>query len=224
VLLTVKNAARLLGVSDKTIYRWVSAARIPHTRVGDQYRFSRAELLAWATSAGRRISPHTMTEPESADAPLPTLAQALAEGGIYYRVGGTTPTEVIREIAKAIRMPAGIDRDYVRDALTARESLASTAAGNGIAIPHIRHPLHELDKPHLALCFLARDVDWKAMDMVPTRIVFVLFSPTTRSHLHLLSRLTFAIRDPEWLSLLKGEALREEILDGLMRAEAKFGG
>ena len=43
--LSVRDSARLLNVSEKTIYRWVKHGKLPAYRVNEQYRFNRAELL-----------------------------------------------------------------------------------------------------------------------------------------------------------------------------------
>jgi len=48
--LTVRDAAKLLAVSEKTIYRWINQGSLPAYRVNEQYRFNRAELLEWATA------------------------------------------------------------------------------------------------------------------------------------------------------------------------------
>ena len=57
--LTVRDVARLLNVSEKTIYRWIKEASIPAYRVNEQYRFNRAELLEWATlEEDRRLGGH----------------------------------------------------------------------------------------------------------------------------------------------------------------------
>ena len=49
--LSVRDAAVLLNVTEKTIYRWIKQGVIPAYQINDQYRFNRAELLEWATSA-----------------------------------------------------------------------------------------------------------------------------------------------------------------------------
>ncbi|HOD84676.1 MAG TPA: helix-turn-helix domain-containing protein, partial [Phycisphaerae bacterium] len=43
--LRVRDAAELLNVSEKTIYRWIAQKLLPVHRVNEQYRFNRAELL-----------------------------------------------------------------------------------------------------------------------------------------------------------------------------------
>ena len=47
--LGVRDVAGLFNVSEKTVYRWVKQRKLPVYRVNEQYRFSRAELLEWAT-------------------------------------------------------------------------------------------------------------------------------------------------------------------------------
>ena len=63
--LLVKDAARLLDVSDKTIYRWIKQGSIPAYKLNEQYRFNRAELLEWATARRISISPEIFREEES---------------------------------------------------------------------------------------------------------------------------------------------------------------
>src|ERR1700733_3063854 len=61
--LTVRDAAQLLDVTDRTIYRWIKQGVIPAYQINDQYRFNRAELLEWATSRKISVSPEIYTEP-----------------------------------------------------------------------------------------------------------------------------------------------------------------
>ncbi len=46
--MTVKEAARFLGVSAQTVYVWVERKQIPHLRVmGRNIRFLRSDLVAF---------------------------------------------------------------------------------------------------------------------------------------------------------------------------------
>lgn len=40
--LGVRDVARILNVSEKSIYRWIQQGQIPAYKVNDQYRFNRA--------------------------------------------------------------------------------------------------------------------------------------------------------------------------------------
>lgn len=218
--LLVKDAARLLNVSDKTIYRWIKQGSIPAYRLNDQYRFNRAELLEWATSRRIPLSPEIFREEESESAPPANFAEALRAGGIYYRIGGGDKQSVLHQVVETMRLPAEVDREFLYEVLLAREALGSTAIGDGIAIPHVRNPviLH-LDRPLVTLCFLDRAVDFGALDGRPVGTLFTLISPTVRAHLHLLARLSFALRDPRFHEAIQGQAGRDEILSAAEAAE-----
>jgi PTS system nitrogen regulatory IIA component len=218
--LTVRDAARLLSVSEKTVYRWIKQGAIPAYQINDQYRFNRAELLEWATSRKLHVSPEIFAEPEGSQTPPPSLSEALAAGGVYYRVGGNDKASVLHAVVDMIKLPEEVDRDFLYQVLLAREALGSTGIGEGIAIPHVRNPivLH-LSRPMVTLCFLERPVDFGAIDGQLVTTLFTLISPTVRAHLHLLSRLGFALRDPGFKGAVLRQAPREEIVDALRRAE-----
>src|ERR1041384_8548611 len=56
VKITVREAARLLSVSESEIYRWIDEGAIPCHVVNHQPLFSRAELLEWATAHRKPLS------------------------------------------------------------------------------------------------------------------------------------------------------------------------
>jgi PTS system nitrogen regulatory IIA component len=85
-----------------------------------------------------------------------------------------------------------------------RERLASTGIGNGIAIPHPREPLSRPpDSPVITTCFTKNSVQYGAIDDRPVSILFLLISPTVKHHLHLLSRLSYCIRDGAFVDFLQ---------------------
>jgi PTS system nitrogen regulatory IIA component len=213
VKLLVKDAARLLSVSEKTIYRWIKQGSIPAYRLSDQYRFNRAELLEWATSRRIALSPEIFREEESESSPPANFTEALRAGGIHYRIGGEDKPSVLHHVVEMMRLPAEVDREFLYEVLLAREALGSTAIGDGIAIPHVRNPviLH-LERPIVMLCFLERPVDFGALDGLPVSTLFTLISPTVRAHLHLLSQLSFSLRHPRFKEAVVGQSPREEIL------------
>jgi nitrogen PTS system EIIA component len=219
--LSVKDAAGLLNVSEKTIYRWIKQQVIPAYRINEQFRFNRAELLEWATSRRIQISPDIFLEGAQSEVPLPSLSEALKAGGVAYRVGGTDKPSVLRAVVDLLNLPEEVDRDFLYQVLIARESLGSTGLGDGIAIPHVRNPviLH-VSKPTVTLCFLEHTIDFRAIDGQPVNTLFTLISPTVRAHLHLLSRLGFVLQNKDFKAALKRQASRDELMDSLARAEA----
>src|SRR5436190_3319661 len=221
--LTVRGAAQLLNVSEKTIYRWIKQGAIPAYQISDQYRFNRAELLEWATSRKIHVSPEIFSEPEGGETAPPSLSEALRAGGVHYRVGGSDKAAVLHAAVEMMKLPEEVDSEFVYQVLLAREALGSTGIGEGIAIPHVRNPivLH-LSRPMVTLCFLERAVDFGAIDRKPVTTLFTLISPTVRAHLHLLSRLGFALRDPKFKNAILRQASRDEILEALRRVEVSM--
>lgn len=221
--LGVKEAAGLLNISEKSVYRWISRGFLPAYRVNDQYRFNRAELLEWATSRKINVSPDIFNEPIESGAPIPSLVESLQSGGIFYRIEGDTKGSVLKSVVEHMRLPDGVDRDFLFRVILAREELASTGIGDGIAIPHVRNPiiLH-VSQPIITLCFLEKPVEFGALDGKPVHALFGLISPTVRAHLHLLSRLSFALRDEGFKSAITRQALREDILAEASRIEKTF--
>lgn len=221
--LTVKDAAPLLAVSEKTIYRWIKQEVIPAYRVSGQYRFNRAELLEWATSRRITVAPEILLEPEAGGAPLPILSEALEAGGIFYRIEGANRNEVLQEIVQHLRLPVEVDREYLHRMLIARERLASTAIGEGIAIPHPRNTtLLHVSQPTVTLCFLEHEVDFRGLDGKPVHILFTLISPTLRAHLHLLSLLGLCLKSSLFQEVLRRPGGREEIFSVLRRTESEL--
>lgn len=49
-ILDVRGAASIFGVSIYTIYRLISKAKLPVTKVGKQWRFHRHSLIDWLAS------------------------------------------------------------------------------------------------------------------------------------------------------------------------------
>jgi PTS system nitrogen regulatory IIA component len=219
--LTVRDVSEMLGVSEKTVYRWLEGGRLPAYRLSGQYRFNRAEILEWATANKLNVTVGALREIEGSDCPLPALPDALQVGGIFFRIGGHDVESALRSVVEVVRLPDEVDREFLLQALLAREQLASTGIGDGIAIPHARNPvvLH-VNKPLVSLCFLERPIDFGALDAQPVQVLFTVISPTVRAHLHLLSRLALALRDREFKALLMAQASRDELMETVRRISA----
>jgi PTS system nitrogen regulatory IIA component len=217
--LSVKDLAKLLNVSEKTIYLWIKEKSIPVHRIQDQYRFNKSELLDWATSHQIHISPRLFQEPEHSEGLL-TLYDALKHGGISYGLSGKDKPSVLRSIVNTLNLPEDVDRAFLYEVMMARETLGSTGVGGGIAIPHVRNPivLH-IDKPGVSLCFLEHPIDFQAIDGEPVNTIFTLISTTIKVHLHMLSRLSFLLRDKDFKKALKKQAAPEELLKVLRHVE-----
>jgi PTS system nitrogen regulatory IIA component len=219
--LTVRDVSKFLNVSEATVTRWIKQRGLPSHHVGGQSRFHRAELLEWATANQIKVSVELFDHLETEDDPVPSLAEALEAGGIFDHLQARRKDEALRALVGVLPLPDHIDREDLYRLFLARECLMTTAVGNGVALPHVRNPivLH-VERPLVTLCFLDQPVDFEALDGQPVSVLFALICPTMRSHLQMLSRLSYALRDDRFRAVVMRRAGRDEILKEVRRVEA----
>lgn len=219
--LAIKDLTELLNVSEKTVRRWIKQGTIPAYRIQGQYRFNKAEILEWATSRRINMTAHIFNEPEGVL--VTSLADALSAGGIFYRVSGSDKESALKAVVENIRLPDDSDRDMLLQFILAREAVASTGIGDGIAIPHVRNPLVlNVDQPIVTLCFLEKPIEFLSLDGQPVFCLFTIVAPTVRTHLYLLSRLAFALRNPDFKNAITNQNSRDEIIELCRRIESEF--
>jgi PTS system nitrogen regulatory IIA component len=217
--LTPRDAARLLGVPEATLERWLRSGELVATRVNDAWRLNRVDLLEFAASRNLDVSPDLLAHLESAQ--LPDLADAIRAGGVHRGISGKDKADVLRAVVDRLPLSSPGERDLLHRVLLAREALGSTGLGNGIAIPHPRNPIVlRVARPEVAICYLEPPVDFEAVDGKPVHTLFTVVSSSTRTHLHLLALIAQALHDPAVVARLEARAGAEELLPEIERVEA----
>ena len=131
--------------------------------------------------------------------------------------------QVLTELTEllGVRMPE-IDTGALVKVLVERERLASTAIGEGVAIPHGKFdPIGQLT----AVVGRARDgVDFESMDGKPTFIFFVLIAPqsSTGAHLKALARISRLFKDPSFRTKLMQAKDAAELFRVIADEDAKY--
>jgi nitrogen PTS system EIIA component len=214
--LTIRAAARMLALSENEVQEHIEKGELPSQCVNGRHFLNRDELIEWATAHGLPVSRPTDDTTER----MPALSDALKAGGIVHGLPGKDKDTVLRHLVESMPLPADVDPDFLHSVLLAREALGSTAIGDGVAVPHPRSPiLLRVPTAMVTLCFLESPIDFDALDRKPVQALFSMISPTTRIHLHLLSRLAFALRDPGFRDCIARRADADEILAAARRIE-----
>jgi PTS system nitrogen regulatory IIA component len=215
--LTVRQAAQLFQVPEEVVHKWIRDKGLPAALYNEQYWLNQVAIAEWAQEHQIAILPEP---PVKHSQRFPSLAEALAAGGIHRRVPGKDKREVLRAVVSRLRLPEGTDREFMYQMLMAREDQGSTAFGDGIAVPHVRNPVvMHLDKPAVSLCFLEQPIDFGALDGQPVSALFAMVNPTIRLHLHLFSRMAFALKSREFVEKVKARATDREILEAAAAVE-----
>jgi nitrogen PTS system EIIA component len=221
--LNVRDVSKLLEVPESTVTRWIKQRGLPSQFVGGQHRFNRVDLMEWAAANRVKVSIEVFDHFEADDEPGPSLVDALEIGGIFHGLKDGDKEGALRSIVRVLPVPDDVDRELLLRLLLIREAAATTAIGDGIALPHIRNPivLH-VPRPLVTLGFLDRPVDFGAVDGKPVHVLFTLICPSQRSHLQTLSRLSYALHDAKFKDVVIGRRPIEEIMKETRRVEAGF--
>lgn len=219
MFLKVIDLATAVGVDEKTVLDWIKNKGLPAHKQDDRYRINRVDLLEWATSHDITIPPDVFeTHDESSH--HTKVSDALLQGGIHYDLPGDTPELALREVVFRLRLPPGLDPEFLLQTLMAREALGSTALGNGIAIPHVRSPIvGQTGESAISLCFLENPIDFDAVDGKPVTILFTLVTPNVKAHLNLLAKLAFLLHDQPFQELLHRPGSEGEIMAAIRALE-----
>ena len=132
---TLKDAARLLQVSEKTLYRWIQKDVLPAYQRRVPLQSGGARRVGVGRITGRCARRRCPRPPRCGRR---TCGAAHQRGGIYYRVGGRSREQVLDAVTLP-GIPRHIDTALLIEMLRTREQLASTVGG-GIAIPPSAQP------------------------------------------------------------------------------------
>jgi len=134
-----------------------------------------------------------------------------------------TKTGVLGELASHLaRHMSGVDGNVLKKVLEEREMLASTAIGDGIAIPH-----GKLDAVGRLVGTLGRaraGIEFESIDGKPTHLIFMLVAPASSTGVHLkaLARLSRLFRDADFRDRLMAAPDAPAMYQVILEEDAKY--
>lgn len=147
------------------------------------------------------------------------LSDFVVRDAIVVDLQATGKEDAIREIVQSLCKAGSLaeaDADSVIRAILNREELGSTGIGQGVAVPHTRHP--KVDSLIGTVALSRKGVDFAALDGEPVDILFLLVSPPNQpgDHLRALENISRHLKDEKFVSFLRQAKTREaveELLD-----------
>ncbi len=130
--------------------------------------------------------------------------------------------EAIREMVGSLHRAGRLadhDTESVIRAILSREELGSTGIGQGVAVPHTRHPT--LQKLIGTAALSRRGVDFAALDGEPVDIFFLLVSPQNQpgDHLRALENISRHLKEERFVHFLRQARTQENIIEVLEEAD-----
>ncbi len=150
------------------------------------------------------------------------LSDFVVGEAILVDLQATGKDEAIREMVRSLNQAgrlAEADMDGVARAILGREELGSTGIGQGVAVPHTRHPTVNRLLGTVALS--RHGVDFAALDGEPVQILFLLISPPNQpgDHLRALENISRHLKDERFVNYLRQAKSREAIVELLAEAD-----
>ncbi len=112
---------------------------------------------------------------------------------------------------------------WLNETIVARENMASTAVGDGIAFLHTRapHPT-KISSPSVLLARSPQGIEFGAIDNKPVHLMFLLLLRNEKEHLFSLSYLNKVMLNKENMRTLKTSSDPEEVYQTLLNPKFDF--
>jgi PTS system nitrogen regulatory IIA component len=147
----------------------------------------------------------------------------LKQDAIIADLQATTKAGALAELAGCMsRLAPNVDAEQLRRVLEERELLASTAIGDGIAIPHGK--LDSIGQLEGALARSVPGIEFESIDGKPTHLIFMLVAPVSSTGVHLkaLARLSRLFRDADFRHRLLAAPTRDDMYRVISDEDAKY--
>lgn len=208
-LLSPKQLAEYLQLSQRTIYRLLERGGIPAVKVGGQWRFRKAAVDEWLDVNMQRLDAASLRalEDDVDERMPPPLADLLdpVNARIVVPVTGTAErADVVRAFVAQVRFPEPVSPELVAERVLEREAMCSTALTDGVALLHTPRSRPRVLASHdlIAIGRLQAPIDFSAIDGSPTDTFILLLARSERDQLALLAKLARLCREPGFLAAL----------------------
>ncbi len=153
------------------------------------------------------------------------ITELLKKESIELDVSAASKEEIIDRLIALMDAGGRLkDTTGYKEGILARESLGSTAIGEGIAIPHAKS--EAVREPGLAAAVVPGGVDYEAFDGSLANLIFMIAAPAGGEDVHLeaLSRLSTLLMNPGFKEALIHAGSKEAFLEVIDQAETeRFG-
>jgi fructose-specific phosphotransferase system IIA component len=135
-----------------------------------------------------------------------------SEDLIRIGVNINSKTELLTSMVLMLKASKAIDStERFKNAIFGREEIMSTGIGKGIALPHGRDIC--VTELKVAVCILAKPIDFDALDQEPVRIVFMIAVPQSagKQYMKVLSSISHFTREEDHRKMMLASKTVQEL-------------
>jgi len=205
-LLTPKQLAEYLQLSERTVYRMLDRNQLPAFKVGGQWRFRKSAVDYWLDLRMHQLeSAHLHEIQAGAVEPALSLRALLREENALIAVPAGPARDVVRAFVSRVVFPERVDVESVVERIMEREALCSTALPEGVALLHTARWESRVLAAHdlLAAGRLSEPIDFGALDGSRTDVLFLILARNERDHLVLQAKVARLCRERAFVDGLR---------------------
>ncbi|MBK7377677.1 MAG: PTS sugar transporter subunit IIA [Ignavibacteriales bacterium] len=215
--LNIKDISHLLMLPEKEVQQLIKKNEIPFQHLHDKVVFNKHQIIEWAL--GHNLPINVSGHQKLSEYHIETLGTLLDKDSFHYDCE-LTETGYLEQMISQINFEKNVDKEIIVQLLKSRESMMSTAIGNGISLPHPRVPLMVgRNKPLINFFFPNKPLDLKSIDGKPVHTLIMLISQTIKQHLSLIAHLSFLLSKETFRFALENRLECNEILDIITKIE-----
>src|SRR5262245_13613904 len=215
-LLTTKQLAEYLQLSERSVYRLLEQGDIPAVQVGGHWRFRKSAVDEWLDVRVQQMGAEQLDDTfrEDLKAGSCSISEFLSVQNVFLNLPHRTGEDVLRALATLVNLPEEVDRDLLLARLLEREALCTTAMPDGVAIPHTPRTRARLLAHHdlIAVARTREPTEFGALDGNPTDLFVLVLARDERTHLILLAKVSRLIREPTVQHVLRTSRSPQQIL------------
>jgi nitrogen PTS system EIIA component len=202
---------------EKEVQQLIKKKEISFQFLQDKIVFNKQQIIEWAL--GRNLPINVSGHKKLSEYHIETVGTLLDKDSFHYRCE-LAETSYIEQMISQIKFEKNVDSEIIVQLLKSRESMMSTAIGNGISLPHPRIPLMVgKNKPLINFFFPNNLLDLKSIDGKPVHTLILLISQTIKQHLSLIAHLSFLLSKETFRFALENRLDYKEILDIIKKIE-----
>lgn len=227
-LLSPKQLAEYLQLSQRTIYRLLERGDVPAIKVGGQWRFRKSAVDEWLDVTMHRLDATSLSALDADEEVVPAeplrLAGLVAPENARIEVPAGARDAVVRDFVAQVRFPEPISSDLVTERVLERERMCSTATSGGVALLHTPRAGPRVLRAHdlVAIGRVTTPVDFGAFDGSRTDTLVLLLARTERAQLALHAKLTRLCQEPNFLEALRDATDGAAVIDLIRRTEDRL--
>lgn len=231
-MMTLTQAAEHVHLDANELRHVAQRGEIDAVKRGDEWLFAHRALDEWAQRNLLAATPRElkaqhrlmMDEHRRADKTNWGVADFFRPEAIELALPAKAKAGVLRDMTDLAEATGLVyDPEGLFKELVAREEVASTAVGNGIALLHPRfHDPYLFEESFIAYARALRPAFFGAPNGEATRHFFLICSTDHEAHLHMLGRLAMLAHGSDLVANLDAAETPEAVIDFIRTAEKEF--